>query len=86
MSDKTTWCYIWFSKALLLYTEYQIILWLKLVYTHKERYRKPSGFIYIFIQLFYIDSILLVRYSDGGHRSDRNMLVNNNNNNNNNNT
>ena len=39
---------------------------------------------YIFVQLFYIDCILVVRNPADDHRSNRNMLANNNNNNNNN--
>ena len=41
-------------------------------------------FSYIFVQLLYIDSIPVLRHTEDGYRSDRNMLLNNNNNNNNN--
>jgi len=40
-------------------------------------------FSYIFVQLLYIDSIPVLRHTEDGYRSDRNMLLNNNNNNNN---
>ena len=43
------------------------MLWLKLFYAHKECYRKPRSFIIHFLQLFYIDCIIVVRNLDDGH-------------------
>ena len=39
-------------------------------------------FSHIFVQLLYIDSIHVLRHTEDGYTSDRNMLVNNNNNDN----
>jgi hypothetical protein len=36
-------------------------------------------FSYIFVKLLYIDSIPVLRHTENGYKSDRNMFVNNNN-------
>jgi len=52
--------------------------------TIEDQMQHQAVFSYIFVQLFYIDSIPAIRHTEDGYTSDRNMLVNNNNNNNNN--
>ena len=47
--------------------------------TYKNIWQHQVVLSHIFIQLFYIDCILVIQHPDDGHRSDRNMLLKNNN-------
>jgi len=46
--------------------------------TYKNVWQHQVVLAHIFIQLFYIDCILVIQYLDDGYRSDRNMLLKNN--------